>query len=210
MLEKLLEYNKHWAGLQKLSDETYFERLSHSQAPEYLWIGCADSRVPAEALLGLKPGQLFVHRNVANQVKVDDSNSMSVLQFAITVLKVKHIIVCGHSACGGVQSAYTGKADGYLSDWLETVKHIAADNKDELDACSNKEAAIERLTQMNVCHQVRTIAEHPLVRDAWAHGQELSIHGWVFEIHEGLLKDLDVTIDSSCALASWAGQVASS
>ncbi|HEY9034730.1 MAG TPA: carbonic anhydrase [Pseudomonadales bacterium] len=197
MLEKLLVYNQYWSGLQKLSDETYFERLSENQAPEYLWIGCADSRVPAEALLGLKPGQLFVHRNIANQIQLNDNNSMSVLQFAVTVLKVKHIIVCGHSGCGGIKAAYHNEADGYLGDWLSDLRHLIDDSRDCLPGDSSEEECLSLLTEMNVRHQVRQIADHPIVRQAWAQGQELDIHGWVFIIHDGLIQDLGVSVSGA-------------
>lgn len=199
MLEKLLVYNQYWAGLLKLSDETYFERLSKKQSPEYLWIGCADSRVPAETLMGLEPGQLFVHRNVANQIRVNDSNSMSVLQFAVQVLKVKHIIVCGHSGCGGIKAAYNNEADGYLADWLADIRDLAGQSTESLAVYPTDEEKMAALTELNVKRQVQQIAEHPIVQDAWAQGQELDIHGWVFVIHEGLIKDLQVSRSAAAA-----------
>ena len=193
MLRDLLIYNKYWSGLQKLSDESYFERLSESQAPEYLWIGCADSRVPAETLMGLKPGQLFVHRNVANQIKVDDNNSMSVLQFAVQGLKVQHIIVCGHTGCGGVKAAYYGEGDAYLADWLEDIRDLAGEHKQQLSAADEVQN-LTALTELNVKQQVRRIASHPIVQEAWRNGQKLAIHGWMFVIHEGLINDLQVSV----------------
>lgn len=197
MIEKLLAYNQHWSGLQKLSDDTYFQRLRETQNPEYLWIGCADSRVPAEALLGLKPGQLFVHRNVANQIKFGDSNSMSVLQFAVEVLKVKHIIVCGHSECGGIKAALQGGVTGYLEDWLQDIKVLADEGHEKHFCDCADDRKLELLTEMNVRQQVKRIAEHLIVQNAWKSGQQLGIHGWVFVINEGLIKDLDVSISGT-------------
>lgn len=197
MIEKLFQYNKHWAGLQNLSDDGYFDRLNEGQTPEYLWIGCADSRVPAESLLGLKPGQLFVHRNVANQVKVDDSNSMSVLQYAIDVLKVRHIIVCGHSNCGGVAAAYEGGCDSYIERWLSDLRNLSLERTEELNSYDEKTDRLNRLSEMNVEQQVECLKGHSLVKAAWDRGQELAIHGWVFEIHTGLLKDLNISARSN-------------
>lgn len=198
MIEKILKYNQLWSDLQKLSDETFFRQLKEGQDPEYLWIGCSDSRVPAETLLGLQPGQLFVHRNVANVVKTDDDNSMSVLQFAVDVLKVRHIIICGHSDCGGIKAALNGGVDSYLENWLKDVRQIAIDCKDApyfKDADEKRRK--ELLTEMNVRHQVKTLASHPLIQQAWKNGQRMAIHGWVFHVGTGLIQDLDVSV-SGC------------
>ncbi len=198
MIEKILKYNQLWSDLQKLSDESFFRQLREGQDPEYLWIGCSDSRVPAETLLGLQPGQLFVHRNVANVVKTDDDNSMSVLQFAVDVLKVRHIIICGHSDCGGIKAALNGGVDSYLENWLKDVRQIAIDCKDApyfKDADEKRRK--ELLTEMNVRHQVKTLASHPLIQQAWKNGQRMAIHGWVFHVGTGLIQDLDVSV-SGC------------
>lgn len=199
MIEKLIQYNQHWAGLQSLSDDTYFDRLSEGQAPEYLWIGCSDSRVPAESLLGLKPGQLFVHRNVANQIHVDDNNSMSVLQYAVDVLKTRHIIVCGHSSCGGVEAAFDGKCDSYIEKWLSGLANLCHEKEHLLNQKQTREEKLALLTELNVQQQVEGLAEVDIVKAAWARGQQLEIHGWVFDIPSGLLKDLNMVVraDSS-------------
>lgn len=193
MIEKLIKHNKHWAAMHELEDGTYFERLSEGQAPEYLWIGCADSRVPAETLLGLKPGQLFVHRNIANQVKVDDSNSMSVLQFAVEVLKVRHIIICGHSGCGGVKTAFDGAGDRYLESWLQELKDLKQEKLTELDSKLSDDEKLSLFTELNVKQQVDNVVNHDIVKNAWLSGQELAVHGWVFELDSGLINDLGVT-----------------
>lgn len=179
--------------MHELEDGTYFERLSEGQAPEYLWIGCADSRVPAETLLGLKPGQLFVHRNIANQVKVDDSNSMSVLQFAVEVLKVRHIIICGHSGCGGVKTAFDGAGDRYLESWLQELKDLKQEKLTELDSKLSDDEKLSLFTELNVKQQVDNVVNHDIVKNAWLSGQELAVHGWVFELDSGLINDLGVT-----------------
>ena len=196
MIEKLIEYNKHWAGMQNLQDETYFQRLSEGQAPEYLWIGCSDSRVPAESVLGVKPGQLFVHRNIANQVKLDDNNSMSVLQYAVDVLKVSHVIICGHSGCGGVQAAFEGTSDRYVADWLSDLRQLTVEKADELAKKSNDEEKLTLLTELNVQKQVELVANHEIVRNAWQRNQDLAVHGWVFRIDTGCVKNLNISVNS--------------
>lgn len=200
MIEKLKLYSEYWTGIQKLADEDYFKNLSEGQAPEYLWIGCSDSRVPAETLLGLKPGQLFVHRNIANQVKKQDNNSMSVIQYAVDVLKVRHIIICGHSGCGGVKAAYEGGCDGYLETWLKELNEISLENKSELDAYETKEARLARLNELNVAEQVKTVCNFNTVKAAWERGQNLTIHGWVFHIDKGDVEDLNISCngENSC------------
>jgi carbonic anhydrase len=203
MIEKLIQYNLHWAGLQNLSDESYFDRLSEGQAPEYLWIGCSDSRVPAESLLGLKPGQLFVHRNIANQIHVDDNNSMSVLQYAVEVLKTRHIIVCGHSSCGGVEAAFDGKCDGYIEQWLSGLTDLCHEKEHLLNQKQTRDEKLALLTELNVQQQVDGIAELDIVKAAWARGQQLEIHGWVFDIPSGLLKDLDMVVSADSSISGY-------
>ena len=194
MLDELLEYNKQWADAQRQAKKSYFKTLSQSQAPEYLWIGCSDSRVPAEVILGLDPGKIFVHRNVANQVQVDDNNSMSVLQYAVTVLKVKHIVVCGHYHCGGVRAAFYNEGTSYLGKWLNPIKELANEHQPELAACTDEVERIKALAVLNVRRQVDTLVHHPILLNAWKQGKELSVHGWMFDMNVGLLNDLNVTV----------------
>lgn len=192
MLNNLLQNNQKWSESYLASDGEYFQNLSQGQSPEYLWIGCADSRVPAESLLGLEPGQLFVHRNVANQVKTDDDNAMSVLQYAVQVLKVQHIIVCGHSSCGGVAAAYEGAGDAHVKSWLTELRKTVQSNTDTLEAIADKDKRLAKLTELNVAKQVSNIANHDIIKSARASGQELSVHGFVFDIASGLLQDLNI------------------
>jgi carbonic anhydrase len=194
MINDLLAANKAWADAKKADQSDYFEKLSQGQSPEYLWIGCADSRIPAESLLGLEPGELFVHRNVANQAQIEDPNSMSVIQYAVTALKVKHIIVCGHVGCGGVKGALTQSVDGYLDDWLAPVVKLAKDNQADLDALATEDEKTTLLAKLNVKHQLIELAKHPIIKAAWESGQELSLHGWLFDMPTGELVDLDVSV----------------
>lgn len=195
MIEKILKYNRLWAEVQTLYSEEYFQELRDGQAPEYLWIGCSDSRVPAETLLGLHPGQLFVHRNVANIIKTDDDNSMSVLEFAVEVLKVRHVIICGHSDCGGINAALNGGVNGYLKNWLKDVRALAKECKDSVFVSADQKRKKQLLTQMNVRHQVKTLSQDPLIQRAWINGQELAIHGWVFHVGSGIIEDLNVSVN---------------
>ncbi|MCY4043841.1 MAG: carbonic anhydrase [Cellvibrionales bacterium] len=194
MINDLLSANKAWAEAKKADQSDYFEKLSQGQSPEYLWIGCADSRIPAESLLGLQPGELFVHRNVANQAQVNDPNSMSVVQYAVTALKVKHIIVCGHVGCGGVKGALTQSVDGYLDAWLAPVVKIAQDNKADLDALATEDEKTTLLAKLNVKHQIDELAKHPIIKAAWEVGQDLALHGWLFDMPTGELVDLDLSV----------------
>ncbi|MCK5881839.1 MAG: carbonic anhydrase [Sinobacterium sp.] len=194
MLSQLIEYNKEWAKEQKQTNGSYFDELAKGQAPEYLWIGCADSRVPAESLLGVDPGQLFVHRNVGNQIKPADGNAMSVLQYAVKVLHVKHIIVCGHSGCGGVKSAMQGVKDGFLQGWLSELRELSLSTC-MLKAESSEEDKLSLLTDQNVMMQVENLKQSHIVKTAWKQGQKLAIHGWVFDIEEGLIRDLEISAD---------------
>ena len=189
MIEKLLEQNRRWAGDRAATDPGYFRRLSEQQSPEYLWIGCSDSRVPANVITGLDPGEVFVHRNIANIVHGADINCLSVLQFAIEVLKVRHIIVCGHYGCGGIGAAVEGSGD-LLDYWLHPVRRLAREHSAEVEALADPERRIDRLCELNVALQVESLARTPILEAAWARGQELRIHGWCYDLHDGLIRDL--------------------
>lgn len=191
-MEHLLKRNVAWAAERKAADPDYFRRLSNLQAPEYLWIGCSDSRVPANVITGLQPGEVFVHRNVANLVNPGDLNCLSVLQFAIEVLRVKHIIVCGHYGCGGIRAATDGGRHGLVDYWINPIRDLAEAHSAELGRLGDT-ARQNRLCELSVATQVRRVAETPIVQDSWARGQSLKIHGWVYDLNDGLLRDLDCT-----------------
>jgi len=195
MLENLKANNRAWATRMISADAGFFRRLERQQAPEYLWIGCSDSRVPANEIVGLDPGELFVHRNVANLAPPQDANYLSVLQFAVDVLKVKHVMVVGHYGCGGVKAAVDGKRRGLVDHWLHPIREVAQAHRAELDALPHWQARHDRLCELNVIRQVRNVASDVFVQDAWARGQTLSVHGWVYSISNGLVTDLDVTIE---------------
>jgi carbonic anhydrase len=194
-LPELFERNRKWAAAKEESDPGFFERLSAQQAPRYLWIGCSDSRVPATEICGLDPGEMFVHRNVANVVVHTDFNCLSVLQFAVEVLKVSDVIVCGHYGCGGVRSALGGKALGLIDNWLRNIKDVYDRHRAELEKMT-AELRADRLVELNVAHQVANLCYTTIVQDAWARGQPLSVHGWVYRLEDGLLKDLDLCVSS--------------
>ena len=194
MLNRLKENNRAWAERMMSQDADFFRRLERQQAPEYLWIGCSDSRVPANQIVDLDPGQLFVHRNVANLAPPQDANYLSVLQFAVDVLRVKHIIVVGHYGCGGVSAAVDGKRRGLVDHWVHPIREIYHDHRSELEAISDHRGRLDRLCELNVIRQVRNVASDVLVHDAWARDQELSIHGWVYSLANGLVTDLNVTV----------------
>ncbi|WP_227520019.1 carbonate dehydratase [Mangrovitalea sediminis] len=196
MLENLLQRNKSWADDIKSKDEQFFMRLSQQQAPEYLWIGCADSRVPANQIVDLLPGELFVHRNVANVVVHTDLNCLSVLQFAVDVLKVKHVMVVGHYGCGGVRAALRDDALGLINNWLRHVQDVRDKYQGQLDALTSEDEKVDRLCELNVIEQVRHVCQTTIVQDAWQRGQELSIHGWVYAISDGLVRNLDICVSS--------------
>jgi carbonic anhydrase len=191
-LAKLFDNNRAWAERIKIEDPQYFERLSKTQTPEYLWIGCADSRVPANEIVGLGPGELFVHRNVANIVAPFDANVHSVLQYAVEVLRVKHVIVCGHYGCGGVLAALRDWSGLPLEYWLAHVRAVYRAHKDELDAAPSEETRWRRLCELNVVAQVHAVRETELVRHAWRNDQPVMVHGWIYDLREGLLRDLDM------------------
>jgi carbonic anhydrase len=195
-LDRLLASNKAWAD--KINEETpdFFANLSKQQNPEYLWIGCSDSRVPANQIVGLMPGEVFVHRNVANQVIHSDLNCLSAVQFAVEVLSVKHIIVTGHYGCGGVHAAYDNSRYGLVDNWLSHVKDVHYKHMEELSKLNDTEAR-NRLCELNVIEQVRNLARTTVVRDAWRKGQELVLHGFVYGLHNGLINDLGIDIGSA-------------
>jgi carbonic anhydrase len=194
MLDHLKASNRAWASRMVASDPGFFQRLVNLQTPEYLWIGCSDSRVPANQIVGVDPGELFVHRNVANLAPPQDANYLSVLQFAVDVLQVKHVIVVGHYGCGGVAAAVDGKRRGLVDHWLHPIREVFQANRDELDAISDERARLDRLCELNVVRQVHNVASDVFLQDAWARGQSLAVHGWVYSLANGLVKDLDVTV----------------
>ncbi|MBM6581751.1 carbonic anhydrase [Microvirga sp. BT689] len=194
LLSQLRAKNRAWAARMVASDRDFFKRLESQQAPEYLWIGCSDSRVPANQIVDLDPGELFVHRNVANLAPPQDANYLSVLQFAVDVLKVKHIMVVGHYGCGGVSAAVDGERRGLVDHWLHPIREVCNEHRHELAAIPDKRARLDRLCELNVIRQVRNVASDVIVREAWARGQSLCIHGWVYSLADGLVKDLDVSV----------------
>jgi len=194
MLDHLKDNNRNWAARKVSADPYFFERLTGQQAPEYLWIGCSDSRVPANEIVDLAPGEVFVHRNVANLAPPQDANYLSVLQFAVDVLKVKHILVVGHYGCGGVAAAVDGQRRGLVDHWLHPIREVNHEHRHELDAIAEPSARLDRLCELNVIRQVRNVASDVFVQDAWARGQSLCVHGWVYSIANGLVTDLNVAI----------------
>ena len=199
--EELFKRNQDWAASRIAEDPGYFKNLAAQQTPEYLWIGCSDSRVPANELLGMAPGELFVHRNIANVVVHSDLNCLTVLQFAIDVLKVKHIIVCGHYGCSGVHAAMVNRRVGLADNWLRHVQDVNQKHERYLgDVLPSKERA-ERLVELNVVEQVVNVAQTTIVQDAWERGQPLTVHGWVYGLQDGLLRDLGMNVSGAEELA---------
>jgi carbonic anhydrase len=192
-LDLLFENNRAWAAELTRGDPRYFERLLGQQAPGYLWIGCSDSRVPANQIVGLAPGELFVHRNVANVVVHTDLNCLSVLQFAVDVLAVKHVIVCGHYGCGGIVAALRDEKLGLIDNWLRHIQDVGAKHRAQLESIPDQERRAARLCELNVMEQVGNVADTTVVRDAWRRGQQVAVHGWIYDLRDGLLRDLDVT-----------------
>jgi carbonic anhydrase len=197
MLNHLKANNRNWARRKVAADAGFFRRLEDQQAPEYLWIGCSDSRVPANEIVDLDPGELFVHRNVANLAPPQDANYLSVLQFAVDVIQVKHIIVVGHYGCGGIAAAVDGQRRGLVDHWLHPIREVFADNREALEAIPDLRARLNRLCELNVIRQVQNVASDVFVQDAWARGQDLLVHGWVYSLSNGLITDLNVTVDKS-------------
>lgn len=191
--KRLLENNKAWVTLQSYKDPGYFKALAEGQNPEYLWIGCSDSRVPANEITGTKPGEIFVHRNIANMVVHTDMNLLSVLSYAVEVLKVKHIIVCGHYNCGGVLAAMGNKQFGLIDNWLRHIKDVYRYNHLELEAIEDRDLRARRFVELNVIQQVHDLGKTSIVQNAWKNNQPLNIHGWVYDINDGLINDLEVT-----------------
>jgi len=194
MLDRLKANNRAWAARMISRDADFFKRLESQQAPEYLWIGCSDSRVPATQIVDLDPGQIFVHRNVANLAPPQDANYLSVLQFAVEVLKVKHIMVVGHYGCGGVSAAVDGKRRGLVDHWLHPIREVYQEHVHELDAILDPDARLNRLCELNVIRQAKNVASDIIVQSAWARAQDVCIHAWIYSLTSGLVTDLGVTI----------------
>ena len=199
-LPDLFAKNRAWARSITARDPHFFEALSSQQSPRYLWIGCSDSRVPANEIVGLMPGELFVHRNVANVVVHTDLNCLSVLQFAVDVLKVEHVIVCGHYGCGGVRAAFERSTLGLSDNWLRHVQDVRDRHEAQLVRLESDEARLVRLCELNVIDQVRNVCQTTIVRDAWTRQQAITVHGWVYGLDDGLLRDLGCSIDNTEAL----------
>ncbi|MBM3152222.1 MAG: carbonate dehydratase [Chloroflexi bacterium] len=200
-LSLLLENNRKWATQISKTNPSFFSSLAQQQAPEFLWIGCSDSRVPANEIIGLLPGELFVHRNVANLVIHTDMNCLSVLQYAVDILKIKHIIVCGHYGCGGIKSALGSQPHGLIDNWLRHIRDIYQRRCSELLQFSTEEERINRLCEMNVIEQVINVGNTTIVQEAWQRNQTVTIHGWIYAISDGLLKDMDACVSSISDLA---------
>jgi len=193
-LSHLFHNNAAWARRLRERDPEFFVKLSQQQFPSYLWIGCSDSRVPANEIVGLLPGELFVHRNVANLVVHTDLNCLTVMQFAMDILKVRHIIVCGHYGCSGVQAALRGERIGLSDNWLRHLDDVRQKHRHQLDGIDDPASAADRLCELNVIEQVANVCQTTIARDAWGRGQELTVHGWIYGLKDGLLRDLDVTV----------------
>ena len=199
-LEGLFDNNRAWSNDVKTVDPQFFEKLAAQQSPEYLWIGCSDSRVPANQIVGLAPGEVFVHRNVANLVVHSDFNCLSVLQYAVDVLQVKHVMVVGHYGCGGVRAAYENADNGLIDNWLRNIKDVQFRHQAQIDALDDVDQRVDRLCELNVMSQVENVASTTIVQNAWQRGQELAVHGWIYSLRDGLLQDLDCSIDSAAGL----------
>ena len=195
-LPALFENNKKWASEIRASNPEFFSRLAAQQAPEYLWIGCSDSRVPANEIVGLLPGELFVHRNVGNLVIHTDMNCLSVLQYAVDMLMIKHVIVCGHYGCGGIKAAMESQPHGLVDNWLRHIRDIHHRHHGKLEAISSESGRMSRLCELNAIEQVINVGNTTIIQDAWGRGQKIAIHGWIYDIADGLLKDLNVCVTS--------------
>lgn len=197
---QLLDNNKKWVAGKLAKDPDYFKKLAIGQKPPVLWIGCADSRVPANEIIGAEPGEVFVHRNIANMVVHSDMNMLSVLDYAVNVLQVKHVIVCGHYGCGGVQTAMTNKHVGLIDNWIRHIKDVYRLHRDELDGIPDEQSRFKRFVELNVFEQVLDLGKTSIVQSAWERGQEVHVHGWVYDIHDGMIKDLQVTLKDNATL----------
>ncbi len=202
MYKSLLEGNKKWVEERLKEDPEFFNTLAKGQTPQVLWIGCSDSRVPANEITGTKPGDVFVHRNIANMVVHTDMNMLSVLDYAVNVLKVRHVIVCGHYGCGGVKAAMGNQQFGLIDNWLRNIKDVYRLHADELDKIENEEERFNRLVEINVMEQVFDLSKTSIIQNAWRDRNLPYVHGWVYSLHTGIIKDLGVTFDSSTKLAS--------
>lgn len=194
MVLPLIENNRRWSAAKTQVDPGFFKRLESQQHPEYLWIGCSDSRVPANEIVNLDPGELFVHRNVANLAPPQDANYLSVLQYAVEVLKVKHILVVGHYGCGGIATAVDGCRHGLIDHWLHPIREVYAEHRTELETLDEGRTRLDRLCELNVLRQVRNVSGDVFVQDAWARGQDLAVHGWVYSLSNGLVTDMNATV----------------
>lgn len=198
--KKLIDNNKNWVESKINQDPEFFSRLANGQSPPLLWIGCADSRVPANEIIGAQPGEVFVHRNIANMVVHSDMNMLSVLDYAVNALKVTHVIVCGHYGCGGVKAAMGNQSHGLVDNWIRHIKDTYRFHKSELDAIGNEDERLNRFIELNVQEQVYDLAKTSIVQNAWKSGQELELHGWVYGVGSGLVKDLDINVSSNAEL----------
>ena len=198
--EQLIENNKGWVESKLAIDPEYFKKLEKGQQPPLLWIGCADSRVPANEIIGAQPGEVFVHRNIANMVVHSDMNMLSVLDFAVNVLKVKHVIVCGHYGCGGIKAAMNNQSIGIIDNWIRHIKDIYRLNKQELDAVEDEQERWDRFVEVNVKEQVFDLAKTSIVQNAWNNDQELHLHGWAYGVGSGIVKDLEVNVSNDSQL----------
>lgn len=199
-IKDLLSGNVSWVNQTLEKDPTFFERLSEGQSPQFLWIGCSDSRVPATEITNAMPGSIFVQRNIANMVVHTDSNLLSVVYYAVKVLKVKHIIVCGHYGCGGVQAAMSNEKFGFLDNWLMHIKDVYNLHRDELDKISNEKEKLNRYVELNILEQVNNLAKVSFIQESWDEGECPHIHGWVYSLNDGLIKDLGISINSNTNL----------
>jgi carbonic anhydrase len=195
-LTNLFDKNRAWSEAMRKREPEFFAKLSRQQSPEYLWIGCSDSRVPANQIVGLLPGEIFVHRNIANVVVHTDLNCLSVAQFAVDVIKVRHIVVCGHYGCGGVRAALRGDRHGLVDNWLRHIQDVRDKHEPLLKALDNEVERVDRLCELNVIEQVLNVCQTSIVRDAWQRGQELTVHSWIYGLHDGLIRDLGMAVGS--------------
>lgn len=201
-VDDLLENNKRWSEQVTAENPRFFADLADQQSPKYLWIGCSDSRVSANTIVGLAPGEIFVHRNVANLVVHTDMNCLSVIQFAVEVLQVEHIIVCGHYGCGGVQAAIDGQRHGLIDNWLRHIQDTANLHSQLLDPITENTEKVNKLCELNVAEQILNVGETTMVRDAWNHKKELAIHGWIYDLKDGVIRDLNISIGGEKGLQS--------
>ncbi|RUA12072.1 MAG: carbonate dehydratase [Flavobacteriia bacterium] len=195
--KSLFEKNEKWIEKRLADDPDFFKRMSQGQSPQLLWIGCADSRVPANEIIGTEPGEVFVHRNIANLVIHTDMNMLSVLDYAVNVLKVRHVVVCGHYGCGGVQAAMENKSYGVIDNWIRHIKDVYRFHQDELDHINEKDQKFDRFVELNVVEQVFDLAKTSIVQNAWRNDQKLSIHGWVYSLNDGKIIDLNVNFKNN-------------